>query len=81
VFRVEYQVVNLRDLADVSGDVTPETLKAHGLIRSLGKPVKILGQGEVSSALSVSADAFSDSARRKIEEAGGNVRVLGEDQS
>ena len=75
--RVEYQVVNVRDLAKVDGDVSPETLKEAGLIRSLRKPVKVLGQGEVSSKISVSAHKFSASAQSKIEAAGGSITVIG----
>ena len=75
--RVEYQVVNVRDLEGLEGEVTPEALKAAGLIRSLGKPVKVLGVGEVTAKLSVSAHAFSASARTKIEGAGGSVSVIG----
>jgi large subunit ribosomal protein L15 len=74
--RVEYQVVNVRDLEKVDGDVTPESLKAAGLVRSLGKPVKILGVGDVSGKQSVSAHKFSASARAKIEAAGGSVTVI-----
>jgi large subunit ribosomal protein L15 len=76
--RVEYQGVNVRDLSRLeAGEVTPEVLKDHGIIRSLKKPVKILGTGEVGSAFQVSAHAFSATAREKIEGAGGSVTVLG----
>lgn len=72
--RVEYQVVNVRDLERVQGDeVNPETLKAAGLIASLRRPVKILGEGEVGRAVNVTAHAFSRTARDKIEKAGGQV--------
>jgi large subunit ribosomal protein L15 len=75
--RVEYQPVNVRDLARVEpGVVTPESLKQSGLIRNLKKPVKILGTGEVEAAYQVSAHAFSGAARAKIEGAGGTVTVL-----
>jgi large subunit ribosomal protein L15 len=74
--RVEYQVVNVRDLDRVEGDVTPESLKAAGLVRSLKKPVKILGIGEVSRKVSVSAHRFSGTAQSKIEAAGGTVTVI-----
>ncbi len=58
--RVEYQGVNVRDLSRVEpGEVTPEVLKAHGLIGTLKKPVKILGTGEIEGAYQVSAHAFS----------------------
>jgi large subunit ribosomal protein L15 len=79
--RVEYQVVNVRDLEKVDGDVSPESLKAAGLVRSLRKPVKILGIGEVSRKVAVSAHKFSASAQSKIEAAGGSVTVLGSSSS
>jgi large subunit ribosomal protein L15 len=75
--RVEYQVVNVRDLERVEGEVSPETLKAAGLIRSLSKPVKVLGVGEVARKVAVSAHKFSASAQAKIEAAGGSVTVIG----
>ena len=75
--RVEYQVVNVRDLDRCDGDVGPEALKAAGLVASLRKPVKILGQGEVEKKLAVSAHKFSKSAQEKIEAAGGTVSVIG----
>ena len=75
--RVEYQVVNVRELDKVEGDVPPESLKEAGLIRSLRKPVKVLGQGDVAKKLTVSAHKFSASAQAKIEAAGGSVTVIG----
>ena len=74
--RVEYQVVNVRDLDRVEGDVTPESLKAAGLVRSIKKPVKVLGIGEISKKVAVSAHRFSASAQSKIEAAGGTVTVI-----
>lgn len=73
--RVEYEVVNLSDLAELPADsvVTPESLQAAGLIRHPRKPVKILAVGELSAALTVRAHAFSAAARQKIEMAGGRV--------
>ncbi|UCC48101.1 MAG: 50S ribosomal protein L15 [Gemmatimonadota bacterium] len=72
--RVEYQVVNVKDLDRVVGDeATPETMKAAGLIGSLRRPVKILGEGELTRAIKVTAHAFSRSARQKIEKAGGEA--------
>jgi hypothetical protein len=56
--------------------VTPETLKAAGLIGSIRKDVKILGSGELSKKLSISAHSFSKSAREKIEGAGGSISWL-----
>jgi len=74
--RVEYQVVNLRDLSRVEGAITPHSLKSAGLISSLRRPVKILGEGTLTGAASVAAHGFSRSARAKIEAAGGSVTEL-----
>jgi large subunit ribosomal protein L15 len=75
--RVAYQVVNLRDLERLEGDVSIEALKEAGLIGSVHRPVKVLGVGDVARGVSVSAHAFSKSARAKIEAAGGTANVLG----
>lgn len=76
--RVEFQVVNVRTLSEMDADeITPEVLRASGLIGSLKEPVKILGEGELSRAVKVSAHAFSASARKKIEAAGGSASVIG----
>jgi large subunit ribosomal protein L15 len=79
--RVEYQVVNVRDLDVFDGEVTVEGLRSAGLVRNLKQPVKVLGQGELEKALSVEAHAFSKSAKEKIEAAGGSVSVLGSDDA
>ena len=79
--RVEYQVVNVRDLERVDGDVTPESLREAGLVRSLRLPVKILGVGEVSGKHAVTAHKFSASAQAKIEAAGGSVTLIGTSSS
>ena len=78
-FRTYSQPVNLRDLEErfAAGDeVTPEALKAKRLIRKVSVDVKVLGIGELSKALAVSAHGFSKSAREKIEAAGGSVTWL-----
>jgi large subunit ribosomal protein L15 len=78
-FTTTYQVVNTGRLADLypsGGDVTPEGLAANGAVRR-GELVKILGNGDVTVALRVSAHAVSQSARQKIEAAGGTVTLLG----
>ena len=73
--------VNVRDLDRFDGDVTPEALAAAGLIRNTRFDVKILGQGELTKKLTVSAHNFSKSAREKIEGAGGSlVWLRGEPQ-
>lgn len=76
IFRQEFAVVNVRDLSTFEGEVTPEVLVAQGLIRS-GLPVKVLGDGEISTKLTIKAHRFSKSARQKIEEAGGSCEELG----
>jgi large subunit ribosomal protein L15 len=77
-FKVTYQVVNLDKISALfpdGGDVTPEQLVARGAVRK-GEPVKVLGQGELTVKVAVSANAFSASAKEKIESAGGSVTVL-----
>jgi len=76
--RVEFQVVNLRALEELGeSEITPQVLRARGLIGSLKEPVKILGAGDLTRAIQVTAHAFSGSARAKIEGAGGSVTALG----
>ena len=78
-FRTYSQPVNLRDLEErfeAGTEVTPETLKAKRLIRKVSVDVKVLGVGELSKALSISAHGFSKTAKEKIEAAGGTVTWL-----
>lgn len=75
LFRRQYSVVNLSQLADMSGEVTPESLAEAGLVRNDAR-VKILGDGELGAALTVRAHKFSRSAREKIEAAGGNCEEI-----
>jgi large subunit ribosomal protein L15 len=79
-FRTYSQPVNIRDLDrfEAGEEVTPETLKAKGLIRSIRKDVKLLGEGEISMKLAVTVHSASASARKKIEDAGGTVTLLKE---
>jgi len=80
-FRTYSQPVNVSDLEarfDAGAEVTPEALKASGLIRKLSVDVKVLGNGELTKRLSVTAHSFSRSAVEKIEAAGGNVTRLRE---
>ena len=77
--RVEYATVNLARLEGAFSDgdeVTPDVLRARGLVRRGAAPVKVLGNGELTIRLDVSAHAFSESARRKVEAAGGQARVM-----
>ena len=77
-FKVEFQVVNLERINELfpdGGDVTVDGLVAKGAVRD-GHPVKVLGQGDLSVAVQVSANAFSESAKGKIEAAGGTATVV-----
>jgi large subunit ribosomal protein L15 len=78
IFKKEFEVVNLTRFAKVSGDkpITPEVMKANGWIRKSGVDVKILGNGELSKALTIHAQKFSASALAKIEKAGGKAVVI-----
>jgi len=78
-FRTYSQPVNLRDLEarfDAGADVSPESLVAKGLLKHTRVDVKILGSGELTKKLAVSAHGFSKSAREKIEAAGGSITWL-----
>ena len=77
--RTRTQPVNLADLEerfDKGAEVTPDSLRAAGLATRRGVPVKVLGNGELSKALTVHAHGFSAAAREKIEGAGGSVQVI-----
>jgi large subunit ribosomal protein L15 len=90
-FKVEYEVVNVGRIDAYAtdgrfalpGEVTPspitvtqEILAVAGLVSTLNKPLKILGNGEVSNKLFIVADAFTASAKAKIEAAGGTAQVI-----
>jgi large subunit ribosomal protein L15 len=75
IWRIEYAVVNLSQLAELEGDITPESLRELGLVRA-GRKVKVLGDGEIAKPLRVVANKFSKSAREKIEAAGGRCEEL-----
>ena len=77
-FKVEFQVVNLDRISDLfpeGGDVTVDDLVAKGAVRK-NEPVKVLGQGEITVKVNLSAQAFSGSAQEKIEAAGGTITVV-----
>ena len=77
VFRKEYVIVNLGDLATVGEDtVTPELLVQKGLIKKVKDGVKVLGMGEITAKLTVRAHKFSKSAQEKIQAAGGKAEVI-----
>lgn len=74
-FATKHEIVNIGQLAKLSGEVTPETLKTSGLIHKAGR-VKVLGMGELKTKLTVKAHMFSESAKKAIEAAGGKVEIL-----
>ncbi len=77
-FKVQFQVVNLDRVSELfpeGGNVGVEDLAARGAVRS-GEPVKVLGSGDISVAVQLSAHAFSASAKQKIESAGGSTHLL-----
>jgi large subunit ribosomal protein L15 len=79
MFRTHTQPVNLSDLEarfDKGAEVTPASLRAAGLATRRDVPVKVLGRGELSKALTVHAHGFSKSAREAIEGAGGTCQIL-----
>jgi large subunit ribosomal protein L15 len=76
IFRQEYNIVNLEKLAALSETtITPDVLRQAGVI-STKRPVKILGDGELKSAITVHAHKFSKSAEEKITKAGGKIEIL-----
>ncbi|MCH9029195.1 MAG: 50S ribosomal protein L15 [Bacteroidetes bacterium] len=83
IFKTYYQVLNvnaLQRIADekkLSGDVlNAESLEKLGLIRSIKKPIKVLGMGEIKAKVTLKVDAFSAKAKEKIEAAGGSVKKI-----
>mgnify|MGYP001345341808 FL=1 len=74
IFKKEFQIVNLDTIEALNlTDVDAQVLKDNGLIRSALKPVKILGNGELKSKINVTATVFSETAKQKIEKAGGTA--------
>ena len=74
IFKKEFQIVNLDRIEALNlSDVDAQILKDNGLIRSALKPVKILGNGELKSKINVTATEFSETAKQKIEKAGGTA--------
>jgi large subunit ribosomal protein L15 len=74
----KYEIVNLRDLArsELEGTVTPEVLRACGIVKSSRKPIKVLAVGDVTKALDLKVNGISAKAREKIEAAGGTVELI-----
>ena len=83
IFKVYYQVVNVNSLQRVADEkkikdevLNASELKKLGLIKSLKKPVKVLGKGELKAKVNLEVDAFSVKAKEKIEAAGGSVKKV-----
>ena len=78
IFRVEYDTINITVLNrfEADSEVTPQRFVEEGLVKSLRKPIKILGNGELLKPLMVSAHKFTQTARSKIEAAGGMVEEI-----
>lgn len=78
IFRKRFAIVNVATLAgfEAGTEVTPELLVESGVVKKLLDGLKVLGEGELSHALTVKANAFSASARAKIENAGGSAEVI-----
>jgi large subunit ribosomal protein L15 len=77
--RLEYSVVNLialEELFEAGTTVGPQALQDKGLIKNQNYPIKILARGEIKKALTIQAHRFSESAKTKIERAGGKVEVI-----
>jgi large subunit ribosomal protein L15 len=77
-FRVEYSPVNLGALSSFAAgaEITPQMLFEAGLIDTLSRPVKVLADGEITNAITVKANKFSEAAKAKIEAAGGKVEEI-----
>jgi large subunit ribosomal protein L15 len=78
IFRTEYEIVKVGRLNcfQPETEVTPQRLAEERLVRSLKKPIKILGDGELEKPLTVRANRFTETARRKIEMAGGKAEEI-----
>ena len=78
IFKTEYAIVNLADIARLGEkNVTLETFHASGLVHKKNLPIKVLGDGELKTAVTVQAHRFSKSAQEKITKAGGKAEILG----
>jgi len=81
IFKKYFQVVNVNDLQKLSEKVketkiSADILKKNGMVRSISDPIKILGNGELKAKLQVEANAFTNSAKEKIEAVGGTIKKI-----
>src|SRR5260370_39682246 len=78
IFKEEYAIINLGTLDALEGDTfNPDRLMELGVVRKMGEGLKVLGSGELTRAIHVSAHLFSKSAMQKIRSAGGTAEVIG----
>jgi len=77
IHKKEFQVINVEDLENIKkkDNITPDVLFENGLIRKKSVPVKLLGNGELKSKVTIKVDAVSKTAREKIEKQGGSVTL------
>ena len=79
IFKKEYQIVNVAELdklKEVDKEITVEILHKNGLVHEIDRPVKILGNGDLTKAINIKVHAFSKAAREKIEKAKGKAEVI-----
>ncbi|MCZ6701944.1 MAG: 50S ribosomal protein L15 [Ignavibacteria bacterium] len=83
IFKIYYQVFNVNALQRIADEkklnddvLNAELLKKLGLVRSIKKPIKVLGMGEIKAKVTLKVDAFSAKAKEKIEAAGGSVKKI-----
>ncbi|MCH7516240.1 MAG: 50S ribosomal protein L15 [Bacteroidetes bacterium] len=83
IFKTYYQVLNVNALQRIADEkklnddvLNAESLKKLGLIKSIKKPIKVLGKGEIKAKVTLKVDAFSAKAKEKIEAAGGSVKKI-----
>jgi len=78
IFRTEYNVININKLNvfEAGSEVTPESLIAAGIVKSLRHPIKILSDGDINHPLTIKANKFSAAAKAKIEAAGGTAEEI-----
>jgi large subunit ribosomal protein L15 len=83
IFKKEFQIVNVDSLQKLvenkilkEGVINAESLKAAGLVSNLTTPIKILGNGEIKAKLQIEVNAFSKSAKEKVEAAGGSIKKI-----
>jgi len=77
-FRVERQVINVRDLErfDAGSEISPDVLLDSGMVNNLNRPIKLLGEGELTKSLKITVHACSKKAKEIVEKAGGEITIV-----